>query len=82
MHLLAYNIVAIPIAINLIFHERMKHIAVDYHYIWEAFDDLVITLPHVSSKLQVADVFTKAVPRPRHQFLVHKFLLVHSPGSI
>jgi hypothetical protein len=42
----------------------------------------VISLPHISSDLQVADVFTKAMTRQRHQFVVGKLLLVDLPTSI
>lgn len=38
-------------------------------------DRKVISLPHVSSELQIADIFTKGLPRPRHEFLIRKLLL-------
>ena len=57
----AYNTNAIQIAANPVYHERTKHIEVDCHFIQEALDTRVISLPHVSTNLQIADVFTKAM---------------------
>lgn len=53
------NISAIQIAVNLVFYEWTNHIEVYCHSIWEAFDRKVITLPHISTALQVSDIFTK-----------------------
>ena len=78
----ADNTSAIQIATNPIYHECTKHIEVDCHSIGEAFDNRVISLPHISTDLQVADVFTKAMTQQRHQFLVSKLLLVDRPASI
>ncbi|KAL6339396.1 hypothetical protein AAG906_032926 [Vitis piasezkii] len=78
----ADNTSAIQIATNPVFHERTKHIEVDCHSIRDTLESRVISLPHISSDLQVADVFTKALTRQRHQFLVGKLLLVDLPASI
>lgn len=62
----ADNTSAIQIATNLVFHKCTNHIEVDCHSIREALDQRVITLPHISSKLQTTDVFTEALPSQRH----------------
>jgi hypothetical protein len=59
----ANNIGVIQIAVNPVYHERMKHIEVDYHSIQKAFDHKVITLAHASATLQILDIFTKTMTR-------------------
>ena len=42
--------------------EHTKHIKVDRHYICQAYDEKLITLPHDTLDLQTADILTKALP--------------------
>ena len=78
----ADNTSAIQITANPVFHERTKHIEVDCHSIREVLDRCIISLPHISTALQIANVFTKAMTRQCHQFLIGKLMLLDRPASI
>jgi len=49
--------------------ECSKHIKVDYHYIYQSYDAHLFCLPRVSTDLQIAYTFTKALSRSCYQFL-------------
>jgi hypothetical protein len=55
------NISSILLANNPVYHAKTKHIEVHYHFIREKVIVKEIDLIHVSTKDQVADIFTKAL---------------------
>ncbi|KAL9427000.1 hypothetical protein AB3S75_033727 [Citrus x aurantiifolia] len=62
------NIGATQLSSNHVFHSRMKHVTVDYHFIREHVQSGLLRVAHVSSVDQLADLLTK--PLPRSQFLL------------
>jgi hypothetical protein len=60
------NTGSIALARNPEHHARTKHIDVKYHLTREHLQRGTITLHHVPSQDNTADVFTKALPRPAH----------------
>ncbi|GKC99289.1 retrovirus-related pol polyprotein from transposon TNT 1-94 [Tanacetum coccineum] len=57
------------IAIN-IQHSRSKHIDIRHHFIIEQVGNGVVKLYFVTMDSQLADIFTKALPRERFKFLL------------
>ena len=56
------NKAAIDISKNPVQHDRTKHVEVDRHFIKEKLETEIISIPHVRSEDQLADILTKAVP--------------------
>nr|GEU58985.1 hypothetical protein [Tanacetum cinerariifolium] len=61
---------AIAISCNPVQHLRTKHIVVHYHFIKEHMEKGTIELYFVKTNYQLADIFTKALPVDRFNYLV------------
>nr|GEW19447.1 retrovirus-related Pol polyprotein from transposon TNT 1-94 [Tanacetum cinerariifolium] len=62
----------IAISCNPVQHSRTKHIAVRYHFIKEHVEKGTIELYFVKTDYQLADIFTKALPTDRFNYLVRR----------
>ncbi|GKD88670.1 hypothetical protein Tco_1364177 [Tanacetum coccineum] len=63
---------AIAISCNPVQHLRTKHINIRYHFNKEHVEKCTIELYFVGTEYQLADLFTKALPKKRFECLVHK----------
>ncbi|GJY97909.1 retrovirus-related pol polyprotein from transposon TNT 1-94 [Tanacetum coccineum] len=63
---------AIALCCNNVQHSRAKHIDVCYHFIKEQVENGIVELYFVRTEYQLADIFTKSLPRERFNFLIKK----------
>ncbi|GKA10333.1 retrovirus-related pol polyprotein from transposon TNT 1-94 [Tanacetum coccineum] len=63
---------AITISCNPVQHSRTKHIHTRYHFIKEQVENGIIELYFVRTEYQLADMFTKALPEDRFQYLIRR----------
>ncbi|GJZ13523.1 hypothetical protein Tco_0548753 [Tanacetum coccineum] len=57
---------AIALCCNNVQHSRSKHIDIRHHFIREQVEKGVVELYFVTTDYQLADIFTKALPRERY----------------
>ena len=57
---------------NPVFHSRMKHISLDYHFVRECVANGTLKVLRISTKDQLADILTKALSRHRFRLLRSK----------
>nr|GEZ90254.1 hypothetical protein [Tanacetum cinerariifolium] len=63
---------AIAISCNPVQHSRTKHIDVRYHFIKEKVEKGIVELFFIGTEYHLTDLFTKALPVERFQYLVRR----------
>lgn len=66
------NIGATYLSANPVFHSRMKHLAIDYHFVRKQVQAKTLRVSHISSTDQLDDALTKHLPRTRFVELIDK----------
>ncbi|GKV51107.1 hypothetical protein SLEP1_g57782 [Rubroshorea leprosula] len=73
------NLGATYLSSNPVMHSRMKHIAIDLHFVWDLVDKKVVRVSHIASIDQLADGLTK--PLSSHRFLSLRSKIGVTDGS-
>jgi hypothetical protein len=80
--LLCDNKSALFLPKNPVAHKRAKHIDLDYHFIRELVSAGKLHTKFVPTKLQVADIFTKSLPRHQFEFFREMLRLGPPPSRL
>ncbi|GJT39884.1 retrovirus-related pol polyprotein from transposon TNT 1-94 [Tanacetum coccineum] len=67
---------AIAISCNPVQHSKKKHIDILYHFIKEHVEKGTVEIYFVGTEYQLADLFTKALPKERFEYLVHRIVII------
>jgi len=76
------NLGATHLSANSVFHSRMKHIALAYHFARENVQHGKFRVSFVSIDDQLADILTKPLLRPKFDYLLSKLYLSFRPSNL
>jgi hypothetical protein len=73
------NTSTISISKNPVMHSKTKHIPIKYHFLQEQVAEKNIRVEYVGTKEQVADIFTKPLPRESFEYLRQRLRVISTP---
>ena len=69
------------LSVNHIFHSRMKHLAIDYHFVRDLVQSSELRIVQASAGDQLADALTKPLSRSRLFSLCNKVVVISNTPS-
>lgn len=83
IELLCDNQAAISTFKNSVDHDQEEHVEVDCHFISDKIGNGIIDLSYILTQLQLADILTKTLFRPKFEDLCSKLSIInlHDPTS-
>jgi hypothetical protein len=73
------NTSAIRTSKNPVIHSKAKHIPIKYHFLIYHVTQKVVKIVYVDTKEQIADIFTKSLPRSTFENFRKKLGIIHIP---
>nr|GEU39370.1 integrase, catalytic region, zinc finger, CCHC-type, peptidase aspartic, catalytic [Tanacetum cinerariifolium] len=73
---------AIALCCNNVQHSRSKHIDIRHHFIREQVEKGVVELYFVMMDYQLTDIFTKALPRQRFEFILPRLVMKNTMADV
>ena len=79
--LFSNNLGATYLSANYVFHSRLKHLAIDYHFVRDLIQLSELCVVHVSVGDQFADAFIKSLSQPHLFSLCNKICVISGTSS-
>ena len=77
--ILCDNTYGINISKNPVMHSKTKHVPIQFHFLREQVTEKNIKLEYVETIEQIANIFTKTLPRETFEYLRQKLGVISSP---
>lgn len=76
------NQAAMSISHHPEFHARTKHIDIAHHFLRDLVEEGTIEIIYIQTRENLADVFTKGLPRPLHEDLTTGIGVISDQGGV